>query len=224
MYLLARDDIDITTLAMTNEDASFPASNVLNRYTQSVAKSTTNTTTITYDSANLSDIDLYNTNAIIGTVTIKDGTTLAVLATEVLDFATATSISYATTDDVNFDKNIRAFHGDQFYSDVKVEIYLEADTGVIVSCGTVASGIFVRHGGCEKIMATKSGTKYNVTGTIQEYNAFLNKINSINEFFIHHYQTFVEGENMGLAYGIPTLSAPSSFGNTHYKYSVEVKV
>lgn len=223
MYALARADISIATLAMTDENGSFPAANMLTRYTQEVAKATVNSTTITYDAANLSDIDIFNTNAITGTVTIKHGTTLAILATETIDFTTATSVSYLTTDDITYHKNIRAFHGDQFYADVKVEIYLEADTGVPVECGLIASGIFVRYGATGRVSPNKEGVTYNVLGTVSEYNALLNKANSKNEFFIHHYQTQVDGENMYMAYGLPKINKPSLAGIDNFKYTVEVK-
>lgn len=224
MYALARSDLIITNLAMTNEDASFPASNLLTKYTLEVAKSTTNTTTITYDATDLSDIDIYNTNAITGNVTIKDAGTLAVLATETIDFTTATSVSYLTTDDITYHKNIRAFHGDQFYNDIKVEIVLTSDIGTILECGVIASGIFVRYGATGKATADKAGITYNVASLITEYQALLNKVNSKNEFFIHHYQTQVDGENMWMAYGIPELSSQQIAGNRHYKYSVKVKI
>jgi len=224
MYALARNDLDISGLTMTNEDALFPASNVLNKYTQGVAKSTTNTAIFSYSATDLSDIDLFNTNALSGTVTIKDAVTpFAILATETIDFTTTTDISYMTTDDITYYKNLRAFHGDQFYNNVTVEIELTSDVGVPLELGIIASGIFVRYGGSSEIKTSKEGLTYSVTSTIAEFNALLNKVNSKNEFFLHHYQTYVTGENMWISYGIPKIGKSTQAGVTHLKYTVEVK-
>lgn len=226
MYALKRESIDITALASTSTDPLYPVANVLDKFTKSVTKSAVgvNNFTLTYTSVKLSDIDLYNTNAIAGTVTIKDSTGTTTLATETLDFFTVTNINYMTLDDVDRGWNIRAFHGDQWYDDVIVEIYLEADVGVQVYLGIIASGVFIRYGGCETISPTLTGISYSVAGSLAEYYNFLSQVNRYREFFIHHYQKIVDGENMWMSYGIPTLGSPSHLGTTGYKYSVEVKV
>ena len=234
MFLLRRDAISYSNLTMTNEDGSHPVENAFSRYTQDSTQSTANSTTIKFDVPELSDVDLYNAGAldgtgnrselVTGTVTIKDRTTQNVLATETIDFYTATRIAYASTNNLTYHRNIRAFHGDQHYFDVTVEIYLEADAGETVELGTIGAGLFVQYGRTADGNISPQSASYSIHALIEEYNNLLHNTDDEYEVFFHATATKFDGENGYMSYGIPSVGSAKKSIGTNVKYNIDFKV
>lgn len=242
MYLLKYEDLSYSNLAMTNENVSYPRANILTEYTQETTVSTTNSTTISFDVAELTDVDIYNAGAIdssgnikelvSGTVTLKDKATGSTIVSEVMDFYTASSIAYMGTNDLTYHRNIRAFHGEQiFWTDVNypqgytVEIYLEADAGDFVEVGIVACGIFVKYG--DTIMPSISKTMVSFSGNalIAEYNNIMAQTDSETEFFFHTNTYKFDGENLTMAFGIPEIKNQKYVADpSQTEYKIEFKV
>lgn len=222
MYILDRNDMNITNLVSAQADANYPITNILTKYTGQVTKSTSNTMTINFDIDQLSDIVLYNVGAIDGSVTVKDATTSEVLISETIDFFTARSISLMSVDAMTYDSNICILHGQQFFTNVKVEITLQADVGNVVSIGCLAAGIFISYGMTQTSSITPKSQSFSVVALPSEYQAVLNLLAKDSYYFVLLGQSTYEGESIYLSYGKSKISSGHREGSMNL-YTLEMK-
>lgn len=224
MYIMKYLD-NIKSISMTNASpAPYLPSNMLTKWTEEVAKSTTNVSNITFTCAQLTDIQIYNTNAILGTVSVyAAGTLNLVKPVETLDFFNATSIAYAGVDKLTYAKNIRAFHGEQIFYNVDVVISLEAPVGQLLKVGTIGAGVFVKYGDTQDATITRDSTSYQVLGTIAEYYAILNKTQDNDTAFAHVWVESTNSSNLYMGYGKPKLGSPKRVGAKLISYNIEFK-
>ena len=241
MHGLRRSDISYSNLTMSN-DGNLTIQNILSEFTGDTAVSTANTTTISFDVAQLTDVDLYNVGSIdasgnkktlvAGSVTLKDKATGSTIKSEDIDFYTATSIAYASTNNLLYHKNIRAFHGGEIYQTdgsnpqgYTIEVYLEADTNDFVEIGIIACGVFVQYGRTRKGTPSKEQLSLNVMALESEYNNLLYNSNDETEFFVHSNMNKFNSENLYMAYGIPKIGSGSENKDpSKIDYKIEFKV
>lgn len=146
MILLFHDDNDVSITSMTNENVSYPKSNLITKYTKQVAKATTNTTTIVFTSAKCDDMWLINTNAISGTYSLSVGGTVQESGN--FDF---TVVGNTTLSLSGINSNIKNQYVkfDEIYSSATITITLTADSGQYVQLGVLMCGQGAYYGGTQ---------------------------------------------------------------------------
>ena len=242
MYMMNFVDVDIDTLQPTASftDASYPLSNALTKWSDEKAICDTNSTTITFHSNNISDILLYNTNAIIGNVKVFDASNPTVLIkedpdnlgfSEVIDFFTATSIAYASTNNLLYHRNIRAFHGEQLFetsvtypTGFNIEIYLEADVGIPLEVGMIVAGLFIKYGDTQDVTPLPSKISYKALGTLAEYSMALTDTNNYDPFFAYTWRCPSDASHLHMGYGKPSITGVSRLGARNMSYSIDFKI